>query len=136
MYSSTTAAALEQKRKHVQHPTHRPTHPRTHHIQQAVREFVHADVTLLYRIGISMSFPCFHHPSPYRGPGTSPVDGPRSPLAEFGVGARSFTGDPEGCCVGRAWHCRAAAGGRVALGRAFPKRGILYTTVPTTLYLL
>ena len=25
-------------------------------------------------------------------------------------GARSFAGDPEDCCVGRAWHGRAAAG--------------------------
>ena len=49
----------------------------------------------------------------------------RSPLAEFGAGARSFAGDPEGCCVGRAWRGRAAAAGHVALGRAVPKLGIL-----------
>ena len=48
-----------------------------------------------------------------------------TPLTEPGVGARSFAGDPEGCCVGRAWHGRAAAGGRVAHGRAIPTRGIL-----------
>ena len=34
----------------------------------------------------------------------------------MGVGARSFAGDTEGCCVGEAWDGRAAAGGRVALG--------------------
>ena len=31
----------------------------------------------------------------------------------------------EGCCVGRAWHGRAAAGGRVVLGRAGVPRCIL-----------
>ena len=36
----------------------------------------------------------------------------------------AFAGDPEGCCVGRAWHGRVAAGGRAALGRASPNRGI------------
>ena len=66
--------------------------------------------------------------TPQRGP-REPVRGalfPRSSLAEFAVGARSCADDPECCCVGRAWHGRAAAGGRVALGRAVPKRGILY----------
>ena len=72
-----------------------------------------------------MFFPCFYDPPPYRGPGTAPFDAPSSPLAEFGVSARSFAGDPEGCCVGRAWRGRAAADGRVELGRAVPKRGIL-----------
>ena len=38
------------------------------------------------------------------------------PLAELGVEARSFAGDTEGCCVGRAWHCREAADGQLALG--------------------
>ena len=40
----------------------------------------------------------------------------RSPLAEFGVGARSFAGDTESCCVGRTWRGRAAAGAPVAIG--------------------
>ena len=46
-------------------------------------------------------------------------------LAEFGVGGHSFADDPAGCCVERAWNGRAAAGGRVALGRGVPKLGIL-----------
>ena len=29
-------------------------------------------------------------------------------LAESGVGARSFAGDPEGCCVGVDWRLGAA----------------------------
>ena len=36
---------------------------------------------------------------------------PRLPLAELGGGARSFAGGTKSCCVGRAWHSRAAAGG-------------------------
>ena len=84
---------------------------------------------LLHGVGISMLFSMFFHvftiPRHIGGPGTAPSDAPRSLLAEFGVGARSFAGDPDGRCVGRAWHCRAAAGGRVALGRAVVKRGIL-----------
>ena len=75
-----------------------------------------------------MFFPCFYGLPPYRGPGTAPFDAFRSLLAELGLGARSFAGAPEGCCLGRAWHSRAAAGGRVALGRAIPKRGILNFT--------
>ena len=49
----------------------------------------------------------------------------KSSLAESSVGARSFAGDPESCCVGRAWPGGAVAGGPVAHGRAVPKRGIL-----------
>ena len=97
----------------------------------AVREFVDADV-IIYQVSlccIVLGFPCFCHvfydPPLYRGPGTAPFDAPRSPLAEFGVGARSYARDPEGCCVGRAWHSCAAAGGRATLLRAVPKRGIL-----------
>ena len=33
-----------------------------------------------------------------------------------GIGARSFAGDTESCCVGRAWQGRKAAGGPVAIG--------------------
>ena len=33
----------------------------------------------------------------------------KSLLAELGCGARSFAGDTEGCCVGRAWCGRAVA---------------------------
>ena len=36
-----------------------------------------------------------------------------------------FRQRPRGCCVGRAWRGRAAAGGHVALWRAVLKRGIL-----------
>ena len=68
------------------------------------------------------------HVFPCGRSGTALFDAPRSPLAEFGVNARSFAGDPEGCCVGRAWYGRAAAGVRVALGRAVPKRGFLKPT--------
>ena len=49
----------------------------------------------------------------------------RSPLAEFGGGARSFTGNNEACYVGRAWHRHAAAGGGVAVGRAGVPQGML-----------
>ena len=69
-------------------------------------------------------FPCFHDPPPYRGPGTAPFVSRRSLLAEAGVDACSFAGDPEDCCVGQAWHGRAANGGRLAHERAVPKRGI------------
>ena len=72
-----------------------------------------------------MCFPCYSDPPLCQGPGTAPFDAPRSPPAEFGVGAFSFAGDPEGCCMGRAWRGRAAAGGRVGLGRAVPKRGMV-----------
>ena len=54
----------------------------------------------------------------------------RSPLVQVGVGGRSFA-DKTLFRVGRAWRGRAAArhaGGRVALGRAVPKRGILKPT--------
>ena len=47
----------------------------------------------------------------------------RSPLAEFGVGARSSAGYPEGYCVGQAWHGRVAAGCRVALGSSRSSTG-------------
>ena len=39
-------------------------------------------------------------------------------LTELDGGAPSFVGDTDGCCVREAWHRRAAAGGRVELGRA------------------
>ena len=134
-YSSSTTA--EAARAAPDQPPHPPKDPRCTATAQhaagkysrSVREFVDADVIMLLRcLGISMLFPCFYDPPPYRGPRTAPFDAPRSPLAEFGVGARSFAGDPEGFCVGRAWHGRAAAGDRVALGRAVPKRGILEAT--------
>ena len=57
--------------------------------------------------------------------GSETVPFRRFPLAESGVGARSFAGDPEGCCVERAWHVLAAAGGPVVLVRAVEKPGIL-----------
>ena len=127
MYSRTTAEAA---RTAPDPPTHPPKDSRCTAAQQgrtaAVREFVHAHVImLLHRIEISMFFACFTVPRHI-----ADRDGSfrPSPLAEFGVGARSFAGDTEGCCVGQAWHGRAAAGGRVALGRAVPKRGILTPT--------
>ena len=52
----------------------------------------------------------------------------RLPLAELDGGARSFAGDTEGCCVGRACRGCAAARGLVALGRAGAARGILKRT--------
>ena len=41
-------------------------------------------------------------------------------LTEIGCGVRAFAGDtkPKGCCVGRAWRRREAAGSPVALERA------------------
>ena len=53
---------------------------------------------------------------------TSPREGtfPRPPLAKLDCGAHCFAGNTEGCRGGRAWRDRAAAGGRVALGRAVP----------------
>ena len=58
-------------------------------------------------------------PAPGRHLSTPP------PLAEFGGGPRSVATDTVGCCVGRTWQGRAAAGGRLALGRACAPRGIL-----------
>ena len=52
----------------------------------------------------------------------------RLPLAELDGGARSFAGDTEGCCVGRACRGCAAARGPVALGRAGAPLGILKRT--------
>ena len=40
----------------------------------------------------------------------------KSPLAEFGCDARSFTGDREGCWAGGTRRGRAVSGDRVALG--------------------
>ena len=57
---------------------------------------------------IVLGFHVFTNPL-HRGPGT-PLhieergrSFGRSPLAEFGIGFRSFAGDAVGCCVGRAW---------------------------------
>ena len=52
----------------------------------------------------------------------------RPPLAELGVGARSFVDKALCCHVGRAWRGRAAAGVLVAHGRASAFRGILKPT--------
>ena len=40
------------------------------------------------------------------------------PLAELGLAGGCVAADTEGLCVGRAWHERAVARGRVASGRA------------------
>ena len=124
-YSSSTV----QQEQQVQHPTHRPTRRRTDHVQQqpgkdVQQQYMSSVMQTLFCCCI-LGFTCFYGPPLCRGSGAAPFDAPRSPLAEFGVGACSFAGDPEGCCVGRAWHGRAASGGRVALRRAVPKRGIL-----------
>ena len=52
----------------------------------------------------------------------------RPPLAELGVGARSFAGDTEGCCGGRLGRSRAATGGRVALGNSRSPKSVLHPT--------
>ena len=44
-------------------------------------------------------------------------------MVEVDAGARSFT-DGTLCRVGRAWRARAAAGGRLAPGRAVRERGM------------
>ena len=86
------------------------------------RQCVHtgSEVVLMHRIGISM---CLRPPATW---GTGDGSFRRSLLVEVGVGARSFA-DKTLCRVRRARRGRAAARGRVALGRAVPKRGILYT---------
>ena len=71
---------------------------------------------------IVLGFPCFFDPPPYRGTGDGSFR--RSPLAEFGVGARPFADETLCRRVGQAWRGRATTGGPVALGRAVPKRGI------------
>ena len=48
----------------------------------------------------------------------------RSPLAELDGGASSFDGHTKGCRVEESWNRRAAARGRVALGRAVASRRI------------
>ena len=127
-YSSSTV----QQEQHVQHPTHRPTHPRTDYEQQqrgkGVQQQCMSSVMHTLLCCCILGFTCFYGPPLCRGSVAAPFDAPRPPLAEFGVGACSFAGDPEGCCVGRAWHGRAASGGRVALGRTVLKRGILKPT--------
>ena len=75
-------------------------------------------VVLLHSIGISM----FLRPPAIWETGDGSFR--CSPLVEVGVGARSFA-DKTLCRVGRAWRGRAAASGRVALGRAVPKRDVL-----------
>ena len=65
------------------------------------------------------------------------VASPRAPLAESVIGARSFARVTEGCCVGRAWRHREAAGGREKLGtsscfsffRRFSFRGVILNSV-------
>ena len=71
----------------------------------------------------SLSLPCwdFHYLTILRHPeerATGPREGAfsRPPLAESVIGARSFAEVTEGCCVGRAWRHREAAGGRAELG--------------------
>ena len=127
-YSSSTKAA----RAAPDPPTHPPKDPRcTAAAQQgrtaAVRDFVDADVTtLLHRSGISMFFPCFYDPPPYLGQGQllSTLPAPSSRCLALGPVLSPATPRADGCCVGWTWHGRAAAGGRVPLGRAVPERGI------------
>ena len=58
------------------------------------------------------------------GPSKSSPEG-RSPLAEYGVGARFFADNTLCYHVGRAWRGLAATGGHVALGIAVPSRAML-----------
>ena len=81
----------------------------------------------------SLSLPCwdFHFLTILRHPeerATGPREGAfsRPPLAESVIGARSFAGASEGCCVGRAWIHREAAGGQVGLGSRRCFLGMLY----------
>ena len=84
----------------------------------AVREYVHAKL-------VAASYWDFHALQSPAISGTGDGSFRRSPLVEFGVGARSFADNTLYGRVGRAWSGHAAAGGPVALGRAVPKRGIL-----------
>ena len=71
----------------------------------AGREYVHAQVVAVSHWHFHV-FTIPRHSDSFR----------HSPLAEFGVGVRSFVGLTEGCCVGRAWRGRAATRGPVAIG--------------------
>ena len=122
-----SSSALEctpvlQQKQHVQHPNHakRPTMYSTAAGRTAaVRE------SFMRRLSccIVLGFPCF--PMFLQPPaisGTADSSFRCSPLVEFG--GRTVA-DETLCRVGRVWYGRAAAGGRVALGRAVPKRGML-----------
>ena len=77
---------------------------------------------LLYRTGISI-FLCSLALPEQPVPGGAPFHAPRSP--SWTAAPLRLPGTPraEGCRVGRAWRGRAAARGRVAIGRDDPPRG-------------
>ena len=101
--------------------------PTTHHVCTAVQQDVRQQYVSAFMrrlcCCIVLRFPCFFPAIS----GTGDDSFRRSPLVEVGVGARSFAHKTL-CRVGRAWRSRAAAGGRMALWTAVPKRGILKQT--------
>ena len=124
-------------------PAHQPTHEpidtptnrSTHHpscttaVQQYVQQHMHALVhTITYtpslflcRGGISFCSTIVRDAGE-RAIRPREVASPRAPLAESVIGARSFAGVTEGCCVERAWRHREAAGGRAKPGCSFFRR--------------
>ena len=128
--------------KHVKHPeprtkstihvlTHQPTPP-THPPTQQLTDAPTCPPTMCYsntaeysssssrciddtnRVAVTLAFPCIYENPPPRKV-SRPFPG-RPPLAESFIGARSFAGKSWGCCVGKAWSHREAAGGQVELG--------------------
>ena len=84
----------------------------------------------------SLSLPCwdFHFLTILRHPeerATGPREGAfsRPPLAESVIGARSFAGVTEDCCVGRVCHHHMAVGSRVELGDSQLYSGDLITEI-------
>ena len=75
------------------------------------------------RVAVTLGFPCIYDYPPPRGV-SRPFPG-RPLLAESLIGARSFADKSLGCCVGRAWSHREAAGGQVELGSRRCFGGIL-----------
>ena len=130
MTHSAAATTRVDYKMGVSHP---PNHPptRIHHLhkhrstktkQYACPDYGHEGFCCC----IVQGLPCFYDPPPYRGSGTAHFDARFDRGTSSLVGARSFADKTYRYVrVGRAWRGRAAAGGRVALGRAVPKRGIL-----------
>ena len=79
----------------------------------AVREYVRAQQCA----AASYWNPCFYDPPPHPRSGTAPSHAPCWPSLALAAGPV--------LSPGRAWRHRAAAGGRVALGRAVAKGDIL-----------
>ena len=132
MYSSTTITAAVQQKQHVQHPTHRSTTHRptmyscaTERTAGVLIQIVHAEEDCVACCCAVLGFPCLYDALTYRAAGRVPFDPSR--MSRFSVGARSFAYKTL-CRVGFGWRGRAAAGGRVAFGRAVPKQGVLKQT--------